>query len=444
ILKNLKVMGIKVIFEDGNLNNFDHEMVINMLFSAAQEESRSRGKAVQFGIKKAQESGKFTSPPPYGYVKENGYLIPVPEKLEIVRKIYDCYLDGSGGTKIVKKLNSLNVPTQKDVKWSQTQVYNILSNLIYIGQQITHKEINTDVNVDRVETTDGDKKYVFKQRKPVSENEWIIHQKEELRAITDEVFEKVQEEIQKRKELLGNNRRPSSKHIFSNLFVCRNCGGTMRRKKLWGWKRKDGTRDFGIEWCCTNHDMFHNDICQFRNSWREEKLIERVRFEIEKLRNSKESLDKIFKDYIKSFYSSEKVEEKIEEAEMRLKKIKSKMNTLLDLHSDQTISKVQYKEQNDELQADKKNLEKELVKLKRIDDARNRAKRKYNNYVEFIDNVDLDNLDNEILKKVIDKIEAYTILDEQGQQVKDIYIVWNMLDKSFDDVLYRNAKENRE
>lgn len=444
ILKDLKIMGIKVIFEDGNLDNFDHEMTLNILLSTAQEESRAKGAAVQFGIKKAQEAGKFTATAPYGYLKKDGYLEAMPERLEIVRNIFNWYLEGKGITFIVKELNSSNAPTQKGGKWAKTQIYNILSNPIYSGQQITHRVVNTDVNKDKVVQEDGDKTYIFKQQKSVAENEWIRCQREDLRAVSDEVFDKAQEELQRRKEMYGRNSRPSSKHIFSNLLVCRNCGKTMRRKKLWGWKRKDGTRDFGIEWCCVNHDMFHNDICQYRNSWREEKLIDRVKSEIERLRNNKETLDNIFTDYIKSFYSSEKVEEKIEEAEKKLMKITSMVNSILELYDDKIIGKDQYKHQNDELQADKKRVEKELAKLKRIDDARNRAKRKYNNYVEFLDNIDLDNLDNALLKKVIDRIEAYTIIDEQGQQMKDIYIVWNMLDKSFDDVFYRNAKDSRE
>lgn len=441
ILKDLKVMGIKVIFEDGNLNNFDHEMVINMFFSVAQEESRAKGKAVQFGIKKAQEAGKFTATAPYGYVKENGYLKAIPERLETVRNIYDWYLQDKGITKIVKALNAANVLTQKGRKWSKTQIYNILSNPIYTGQQITHRVINTDVNVDEVKKQIKNITYTFKQQKPVDENEWIRNQLEDLRAVSDETFEKVQEELQRRKELLIRNCRPSSKHIFSNLLVCRNCGKTMRRKKLWGWKRKDGTRDFGIEWCCVNHDMFHNDICQFRNSWREEKLIERVKTEIEKLRSNKNMLDDIFIDYIKSFYSNEEVSERITEIEIKLNEIKLEVSTNLRLHTRNIINEEQYKQQNDELQSDKIRLESELIKLKRIDEARKRAKKNYNNYVEFLKSVDLNNPDNTLLKKVIDRIEAYTIINEQGKQIKNIYIVWNMLDKSFDDVFYMKAKQ---
>lgn len=440
ILKKLKVMGIKVIFEDGNLNNFDHEMVINMFFSVAQEESRAKGAAVQFGIKKAQEDGKFTATAPYGYKKEDGYLKAIPEELKAVKNIYDWYLEGKGVTKIVKDLNASDIPTQKGKRWSKTQIYNILYNPIYKGQQITHRVMNTDVNLDEVEEEIDEIKYKYKQQKPVDEKEWIRNQREDLRAVSDEVFEKTQEELQRRKELYGRNCRPSSKHIFSNLLVCRNCGKTMRRKKLWGWKRKDGTRKFGVEWCCVNHDMFHNDICQFRNSWREEKLIEKVKMEIEKLRNNKGALDSVFNDYIKSFYSNEKVSERITVIVSKLDEIKSVVSANLRLYSRNSISEEQYKQQNDELQSSKKLNEKELSKLKRIDEARSRAKKKYNNYVEFLNDVDIENLDNNLLKKVIDRIEAYTIINEQGQQIKDIYIVWNMLDKSFDDVFYVKAK----
>jgi hypothetical protein len=55
--------------------------------------------------------------------------------------------------------------------------------------------------------------------------------------------------------------------------------------------------------------------------------------------------------------------------------------------------------------------------------------------------VNVDSLNNVLLKRVINKIEAYTITDEHGNEIKDIYIDWNILDKSFDDVFYLKAKE---
>jgi molecular chaperone GrpE (heat shock protein) len=112
----------------------------------------------------------------------------------------------------------------------------------------------------------------------------------------------------------------------------------------------------------------------------------------------------------------------------------------LKLYTRNIIDDEQYKEQNDELQAHKKELESQIVKLKRIDDAREEAKKKFNNYVKFIDKIDLENIDNSLLKRIIKRIEAYTYINDDGIEKKDIVIVWNMLDKSFDDIFYKKAK----
>lgn len=439
ILKKLKVMGIKVIFEDGWLDSLNpaNEATINILFVMAQEESRAKSIAVQFGIRKAQESGKFTSALPYGYKNNKGYLEPVKEQLDVVKKIFDLYLEGWGSTKIVKYLNGEKILTQKGRRWSTAQIFGIITNEIYTGKQITHRQINTDINLDRF-VHDGQ---VYKSRKPVPEDEWIINQREELRIISDETFQEVQREYSKRKEMYSTASRPSNAHVFSNLLYCRNCGIAMRRKKLWGWKRKDGTRKFGVEWVCIQHDQYHNDICQYRNSWHEDVLIERVKNEIEKLRTNKDSLNKMFSEYMQSFFSSEEVEVKITELQAQMDEIKAEVSANLKLFSKNIIDEEQYKQQNDELQNNKKMIDTELAKIKRIDHARNEVKRKYNNYVDFINKVDVNNLNNALLKRVINKIEAYTIKDEKENEVKDIYIDWNMLDKSFDDVFYLRAKE---
>ncbi len=437
IIKKLKVMGVKVIFEDGWLDSSNpaNEATINILFVMAQEESRSKSTAVQFGIRKAQEAGKFTSAYPYGYKSENGFLVPIPEQIEVVRKIYDLYLEGWGSTRITKYLNSKNIPTQKGCKWSTPQIYYILANQIYIGKQITHTVVNTDINIDRFEH----KGKIYRSRKPIDEENWIITNREDLRAVNDEIFDKVQKETIIRKEMFVRKIRPSNAHIFSNLLYCRNCGIAMRRKKLWGWKLKDGTRNTGVEWVCIQHDKYHDDICKYRNSWHEQVLIYRVKEEIEKLKLNKENLDKMFSEYMKLFFSTEEVTENIIELQKQLNDLKLQSSANLKLFSKDIIDEEQYKQQNDELQSSKKAIILELTKQKNIEEARKQAFLKYNNYVDFLNNVNTDNLDNVQLKKIINKIEAYTIIDDNGNEHKDIYIVWNILDKSYDDLFYKKA-----
>ncbi|HEX2926456.1 MAG TPA: recombinase family protein [Ruminiclostridium sp.] len=439
ILKKLKVMGIKVIFEDGWLDSLNpaNEATINILFVMAQEESRAKSTAVQFGIRKAQESGKFTSALPYGYKNNKGYLEPVKDQLEVVQKIFQLYLEGWGSTKIVKYLNGEKIPTQKSKSWSTTQIFNIITNAIYTGKQITHRQVNTDINLDRF-VHEGQ---VYKSRKPVAEDEWIVNQREELRVISDEVYEKAQIEYFKRKKMHGTASRPSNASIFSNLLYCRNCGRAMRRKKLWGLKRKDGTRKIGVEWVCMQHDKYHNEICRYRNSWHEDALVAKVKNEIEKLRTDKSTLDKMFIRYMQSFFSSEEVTGRISGLQGQLDEIKTEASANLKLFAKNIIDEEQYKQQNGELQYTKKMIEAELSKLKRIDQVRNEIKIKYNSYVDFINSIDFDNLNNTLLKRVISKIEAYTITDKHGNATKGIYINWNMLDKTFDDVLYSGARE---
>jgi site-specific DNA recombinase len=438
ILKKLKVMGIKVIFEDGWLDSSNpaNEATINILFVMAQEESRAKSTAVQFGIRKAQESGKFTSALPYGYKNNKGYLEPVKQQLEVVRKVFSLYLEGWGSTKIVKYLNIEKIPTQKGKKWSTSQIYNILNNSIYTGKQITHKHVNTDINLDRF-VHDGQ---VYKSRKPVAREEWIINQREELRIISDEIFEEVQKEYFKRKEMFGSAIRPSNENLFSNLLYCRNCGASMRRKKNWGWKRKDGTRKCGVEWVCIQHDKYHNAICKYRNSWHEDALVSRVKNEIIELRAHRGTLDKMLSGYMQSFFSADALNDKILILKQEITDINNEVSANLKLFSKNIIDEEQYKKQNDELQNSKKIKESELNRLKKIDNARNGVKRKYDNYIDFINKIDVNNLNNVLLKKVINKIEAYTIIDERGNVIKDIFIDWKILDKSFDDVLYMRAK----
>jgi DNA invertase Pin-like site-specific DNA recombinase len=88
ILKRLKQLGIKVIFEEGNLDssNPSHEFIINQLLGLAQQESQSKSEAVKWGVRKAQKKGKWTSNTPYGYNRVGGFLQRNPKKKLLLNK----------------------------------------------------------------------------------------------------------------------------------------------------------------------------------------------------------------------------------------------------------------------------------------------------------------------------------------------------------------------
>ncbi|TKJ94377.1 recombinase, partial [Paenibacillus sp. CFBP13512] len=95
-------------------------------------------------------------------------------------------------------------------------------------------------------------------------------------------------------------------------------------------------------------------------------------------------------------------------------------------------------QRNDNLQLDKKIIISKLNKVKSIEQDIIDIKLKYNEFVEFIKNIDINNLTNASLKKIINKIKVTTLSDAFSDHVdnlKSASIVWNILEKSEDQLL---------
>lgn len=91
-VRNLKEHGVEVFFEKENIWTFDSkgEVMITILSSIAQDESRNISENVAWGHRKRFEEGKYSVPYKsfLGYEKgENGGLVIIPEQAEIVRDI---------------------------------------------------------------------------------------------------------------------------------------------------------------------------------------------------------------------------------------------------------------------------------------------------------------------------------------------------------------------
>ena len=86
-IRDLKSSGVGVFFENQALNTFDpnSELVLNMLFNIAQEESKKISTSVKFGYRKAIDKGHVLgSSNITGYRKDNCKLVIVPEEAKLV------------------------------------------------------------------------------------------------------------------------------------------------------------------------------------------------------------------------------------------------------------------------------------------------------------------------------------------------------------------------
>jgi DNA invertase Pin-like site-specific DNA recombinase len=141
-VRHLKSLGIEVRFEKENINSLskDGELMLSILASFAQEESRSISENVKWGTRKRFEQGI-----PNGRVRLFGYkwqentLVIVPEEAEVVKRIYREYLNGNSPRKIAKALNTEGITTRLGCLWSDTTIRGVLTNITYTGNMLLQK-----------------------------------------------------------------------------------------------------------------------------------------------------------------------------------------------------------------------------------------------------------------------------------------------------------------
>ena len=150
-VRMLKAIGIAVIFEKENINTstMNSEMILTVLSAFAQAESESISQNVARGKRMGFRQGKF--PFPYGQILGyrkglDGKPEVIPEEAEVIRMIFNSYLQGASLLTIKKKLEAGGVLTARgNKKWSSESVQRILQNEKYCGDVLLQKTFTEDV-----------------------------------------------------------------------------------------------------------------------------------------------------------------------------------------------------------------------------------------------------------------------------------------------------------
>lgn len=164
IVRELKAAGVEVRFEKENLHTFDPkcELMLTILASLAQEESRSISENVRWGKKRSMEDGKVSMAYSHflGYRKgADGKPEIVEEEAAIIRKIYELFLDGLTPKHIATYLTEHNTPTPTGKKvWYFSTVRSILTNEKYKGDALLQKTFTTDFLTKKVKKNNGEMK----------------------------------------------------------------------------------------------------------------------------------------------------------------------------------------------------------------------------------------------------------------------------------------------
>ena len=241
-IRKLKEKGVEVYFEKENIYtmNGSGELLITIMSSLAQEESRSLSENVKWGHRKSFSDGNvhLAYSRFLGYKKgEDGKPEIVPEEAETIRFIYSKFIEGWSLKNIADELmvRGIKSPGNKD-KWSHSTIISILKNEKYKGDALLQKTYVEDFLTHKTVKNNGEvPQYYVEGSHPaiVDPAEWAI----------------VQLEFKRREK---TSKSFSGNSIFSNRLICEDCGQYFG-PKVWHSTDKYKT----IIWQC-NH-KFKND-----------------------------------------------------------------------------------------------------------------------------------------------------------------------------------------
>ena len=143
-IRKLKAAGVGIYFEKENINTLTEasELMLTILASVAQGESEDFSGNNRWAIISRFEKGTYiVGTPAYGYRKdEEGNLIIEESEAEVVRWIFESYLNGMGTYVIAKMLNDRRIPTIREgERWQDGVVKNILLNPVYEGDALRQR-----------------------------------------------------------------------------------------------------------------------------------------------------------------------------------------------------------------------------------------------------------------------------------------------------------------
>jgi site-specific DNA recombinase len=161
-IRKLKEKGVECFFEKENIYTFDGkgELLLTIMSSLAQEESRSISENVTWGQRKRFSDGKVS----VGYSNflgfekgENDTLKVVPEEAETVRIIYKLFLEGKTTQGIANYLMEHGVlsPARKQ-KWQASTISSILTNEKYKGDALLQKRFTVDFLTKELRENNGE------------------------------------------------------------------------------------------------------------------------------------------------------------------------------------------------------------------------------------------------------------------------------------------------
>ena len=315
------------------------------------------------------------------------------EEAEIVRYIFNRYVEGAGGSVIGQELENLGYKTKYGSStWAPSTVIGIIKNEKYKGDILLGKTFTVDpISKRRLENMgEEDKFYMKDHHEPI---------------ISEEVFEKAQEILNRRNKnrtTVGNGKREkySRKYAFSCMLECGFCGSTLSRRN---WH--SSSEYSKVIWQCVTATKKGKKFCPdskgIPETAIEEAFIESYRLLCD---NNKDVLDE-FLQRLDDTLSNSTVNKQLSKIEKEISAVEGKKNKLVDMRLEDSIDKDTYEtkyatlmEKAEHLVADRQKLQETAANEKDI-------KRRLKEFKSTLEqNEVLDVFDRHVFESIVEKV----------------------------------------
>lgn len=366
-------------------------------------------KKVRTAKRTKAEKGEFIGAfAPYGYKKHPNditKLIVDEEAVDVVKYIFNEYINGNGLAYIAHRLNERKIDCPSVYKqrnsryhckaianlWGHNTIKSILTNRIYTGDLIQHKGEMIS--------------YKVKKYRLLSKSEYLIKENVHEAIIDKKTFELAQDILKRKAHNI--RRQENTEHLLAGLLYCSIC------HNKYTFQKQSGLKDDMVA-ICSMYNRYGKDYCT-RRAIRESNL---NKFVVEDLRkNLQEKIDKgkLINSIDKSSINREKkkIEKEIIENQKRIKEIskilktayEDRVNGIIDTEQFTYYSKSYKEEQNSLIQ----NTEKLESDLKDYEKTKEKELMKYIKEI-----LSFQNIDRSIILNLIDSIE---IMDKDNIKI---------------------------
>lgn len=344
-IRHLKTLGIEVTFISNSMTILGQsEFVITVFSALAQEESANLSKRVKFGKRVTGKKGR-TPTIIYGYEHvDNLHLAINEEEADTVRFIYRQYVaERCGCRRIAAELNKKGVKTKRGAEWNSRGIRRILENPIYCGEYVNHKyEVGDFLEGKLVKTAPG---------------EQMRHDRPEWAIVSKTLFEKAQQQIAERRSRCKDGypriaERYSSRHVFSNLIKCAQCGRSFSRRTYTYLNTR-------VYWQCPTHNECMARQCDNNVTVTERDLLAELReYLAGRIGNETEFINSVLEAYEEEARS--KPAEERDFLRRRLTKLRRQKEKIQQMYTNDIIDLTALRDQGLPLNAEIQDLTKRL------------------------------------------------------------------------------------